>query len=333
MKLPFDLGVKLVFRILVPGFFLMLAVRPILLSLLERSGGSSYNDLALTVAILILGWFITILDMPVYMLFEGRRFWPEWLLAYGVRREEARLRRWLGAERWNYDQFKEHQNVRHQRRYQEASVEVRRFPLDESTGAYTAIFPTRLGNLITAYEQYPLTRYGADAIFYLPRVWLKLDKDLREELDTHQAVADSALYSSLALFVTGVFWFAYAAIPRRYAPWLQYTATPALALAAGIAAVAMSAILYRAAIHVNDQYGAVFRAMFDVYLPAITKDLLAGGPVLRHVAHVTRDTTVLTAPVRDQFRIVWRYLQNYRVRCNRCGVVMAPEDAMEHRCT
>src|SRR5689334_17681595 len=117
MKLPFDLGVKLIFRLLVPGFFLMLGVRPILLSSLERSGASSYDDLALTVAILILGWLITVLDMPVYMLVEGRRFWPDRVVAYGVRREEARLQRWLKAERWNYDQFKKHKSVTHQRRY------------------------------------------------------------------------------------------------------------------------------------------------------------------------------------------------------------------------
>ena len=104
MKLPFDLGVKLVFRLLLPGFFLMLGVRPLLLSALESSGaGTAYHDLALTVATLILGWLLTILDMPIYMLFEGRRFWPARLLLYGLRREEFRLERWIRTERWNYD--------------------------------------------------------------------------------------------------------------------------------------------------------------------------------------------------------------------------------------
>jgi len=330
MKLPFDLGVKLVFRLLLPGFFLMLGIRPILLSLLESSsGGKTYNDLALTVAILVLGWLITILDMPIYMAFEGRRFWPSVLLEHGIRREEARLRRWVDAERWNYDRFKAGGKAIHQRRYQEASVELRRFPVDEN-GRYTAMFPTRIGNLVTAFEQYPQTRYGADAIFYLPRLWVKLDKDLKEELDTQQAVADSAVYSSLALFITGVLWLAYA--PMGRVGWLQYTATSKLALATGVGSILMSVVVYRAAIHVNDQFGNAFRAMFDMYLPGVAKEMLVCGPVLPQVAEITNDASVLRAPVRDKYKIVWRYLHNYRVRCPNCGSVMTPAEAVQHHC-
>lgn len=330
MKLPFDLGVKLVFRLLLPGFVLMLGIRPILLSVLESSGGGkTYDDLALTVAILVLGWLITILDMPIYMAFEGRRFWPTILLEYGMRREQSRLERWVSAEQWNYDQFKRQGKIIHQRRYQEASVELRRFPLDEN-GRYTAIFPTRLGNLITAFEQYPQTRYGADAMFYLPRLWVKLDKDLREELDTQQAVADSAVYSSLALFITGLLWLAYAPLGR--VGWLHYTATSKLALAAGVSSIVLSVVVYRAAIHVNDQFGNAFRAMFDMYLPIVAEEMLGRGPVLPHVAEITNDSSVLRAPVRDRYKIVWRYLHNYRVRCAKCGSVMTPAEAVQHDC-
>ena len=78
-------------------------------------------------------------------------------------------------------------------------------------------------------------------MFYLPRLWVKLDKDLREELDTQQAVADSAVYSSLALFITGLLWLAYAPLGR--VGWLHYTATSKLALAAGVSSITLIAAI------------------------------------------------------------------------------------------
>ncbi|HET7699035.1 MAG TPA: hypothetical protein VFK57_25170 [Vicinamibacterales bacterium] len=330
MKLPFDLGVKLIFRLLLPGFLLMLGVRPILLTLADASGASAYNDVVCVVAALILGWVVTLLDMPIYMLFEGRRFWPHALWELGVRRETARLQRWRERERSHYNRSLIDPNPIHRRRYEEASVELRRFPLDEATGEYTAAFPTRFGNAVTAFEQYPYTRYGADAIFFFPRVWSTLDKDAREELDTQQALADSALYSSVAVCVTGLLWISYLAVPWVY-PGLRYTATPRVALLIGAAGLLSSAALYRAAIHVNDQFGSAFRAVFDMRLASVRKQLLARDGVLGLVAELTGESTA-NAPLRDQYKIVWRYLQNYRVKCPACGLVVPPPRFASHSC-
>ena len=330
MKLPFDLGVKLIFRLLVPGFILMLGVRPILLTVVDAAGAHEYQDLACVVATLILGWIVTLLDLPIYMAFEGRRFWPERLWQYGVARETARLKRWQDAEQSNYDISKSDSNPIHRRRYLEASVELRRFPLDEDTGEYTAMFPTRLGNAVTAFEQYPDTRYGADAIFFFSRIWTALDKDAKEDLDTQQALADGALYSSAAIAVTGLLWVFHAVLPR-IVPSLHYTATPRIALLTGVLCLAASFGLYRAAIYVNDQFGATFRAIFDLKLPAVQKTLLAPGGVLGTVGQLTSDFSVRTA--REHYKIVWRYLQNYRVKCPRCGKVVAPPQLSTHPCS
>ena len=41
-------------------------------------------------------------------------------------------------------------------------------------GEPAAEWPTRLGNAIAAFEQYSDNRYGLDAIFYWPRIWINL---------------------------------------------------------------------------------------------------------------------------------------------------------------
>ena len=332
MKLPFDLGVKLIFRLLLPGFLLMLGLRPILLTLVDRAGAKAYSDTACIVTALVLGWVITLLDMPIYMAFEGRRFWPVRLWEFGLRREAARLQRWIDARQSNYDKSLTDRNPLYQRRYQEASVEVRRFPIDEDTGEALAAFPTRLGNVVTAFEEYPLTRYGADAIFFFPRIWATLDKDTKEDLDTQQALADSALYSSFAVFVTGLLWLSYAVLPLVVSS-LRYTATPRIALVIGIVSLGASFALYRAAIHVNDQFGAAFRALFDLKLPAVGKQMIGPDGVLATVAQVTGDFSVFNGSAQDRYKIVWRYLQNYRVKCPKCGKTVPPPQFASHPCS
>jgi hypothetical protein len=332
MKLPFDLGAKLILRLLVPGFLLTLGVRPLLLTVLDKSGAETLHDVGLIVAILMLGWLITLMDMPIYMLFEGRRYWPPALLSYGVHRETSRLEKWLDRKRHAYDRWRAALLPVDRRSYEEASVEVRRFPLDEETGESVALFPTRLGNLITAFEQYPKTRYGADAIFYLPRIWVKIDNDLKEDVDTQQALADSALYASLALFITGVLWLLYALAGATRLGWLDYIPAPSLSFGAGVAALVFSALLYRMAIYVNEQFGALFRALFDVYLPTLGSTLLAPDGVLQEVATLTADTSLLGASSRDKYMAVWRYLHNYRVKCPVCGGVINAAEAPQHSC-
>ena len=76
MKLPFDLGVKFIFRLVAPGFVLALGLYPLLAGLRDASGVTAPVEYIFIVSILIAGWLMILLDQPIYMLFEGRRFWP-----------------------------------------------------------------------------------------------------------------------------------------------------------------------------------------------------------------------------------------------------------------
>src|ERR1700745_1633879 len=91
MKLPFDFGLKLIFRLLVPGFILSLGFLPLLNFILSLYHWTDKFDYIFVLLLIFLGWLIVISDMWVYMIFEGRRGWPAFLRRNFIRREKLRL--------------------------------------------------------------------------------------------------------------------------------------------------------------------------------------------------------------------------------------------------
>jgi hypothetical protein len=103
------------------------------------------------------------------------------------------------------------------------------WPVDEGGDPY-ALYPTQLGNILAGFELYPKVKYGIDAIFYWYRLWVSLDKDLREEIDTVQAVVDSTLYVSFTLYVSAALALFYAGTESLMeGAWYSGTALPHLA--------------------------------------------------------------------------------------------------------
>jgi hypothetical protein len=91
MKLPFTFGIKFVFRIILPGFVLALGFLPIIRTIVDLTANVIRVDYAFGITALLLGWLIVVFDMPIYMAFEGRRYWPEVLRSFFKRRENDRL--------------------------------------------------------------------------------------------------------------------------------------------------------------------------------------------------------------------------------------------------
>jgi uncharacterized Zn-finger protein len=280
MKLPFTLSVRFVFRLLLPGLVFSLAILPLVLRAGAAVGVALDPESALVLLAFALGWLVIVADMPIYMLFEGRRFWPAPLFEIGVgvqRRRLERLDRQI-AEAWAEagkheragDGAKREQALQ---RYREASIKRREYPLvledattlDQAKVGYRAQWPTRLGNVIAAYESYPDRAYGLNASLFWPRLWIKLDKDNREELDNQQAVADSALYVTFALGVSAVLALAYAACVAFGVVFYQSQPSAALFAAAGASSLVLSYALYRLSLHTHGQFGQLFKATFDTF--------------------------------------------------------------------
>jgi hypothetical protein len=88
MKFPFEFGTKLVFRLIAPGALLAAAMLPAVQFLLFALGLTIRSVYVFPFAAVAWGWMVVVCDQPIYMLFEGRRFWPrrlrDWMLVLGI---------------------------------------------------------------------------------------------------------------------------------------------------------------------------------------------------------------------------------------------------------
>lgn len=330
MKLPFEFGIKLIFRLVLPGFLLTLGLYPPLMTLRDAANWTISAEYLLVFSIIITGWLLLTLDQPVYMFLEGRRLWLRPIRAIFIWTEDRRLKKLKVAEDKFYELSQSSTGSKKQnyhQRYVEASVEKREFPLD-ANGQPEARFPTRLGNLIDSYESYPSKRYGVDAIFHWYRLWLSLDKDLREELDNRQALADSSVYASVALFISGLLWLLYWLLSVMGSQLIRHFSQDyGLWLGAGF--IVISYVMYRAALHPQAQYGESFKSVFDLHEKQINVTR-----IVEQVADLTHDPELVNQTRQQQLQTAWRYLHNYTVKCPEpeCEFryPMSPEDFNTH---
>ena len=102
MKLPFDFSIKLIFRLVFPGFILAAALVPGLQALLHALGLHIKFEYLFAIEVIALGWLVVVNDMTIYMIFEGRRYWLppiRDLLIWCQNRRLKRLRELVGPNR------------------------------------------------------------------------------------------------------------------------------------------------------------------------------------------------------------------------------------------
>ena len=200
------------------------------------------------------------------------------------------------------------------------------FPLNKVTGKSEAKFPTRLGNLITAYETYPRVSYGLDAIFYWPRLWTALDKDLREEIDNQQAIADSSIYTSFALWISAFVCLFYAGV--RVAFRFHFPGVPKpFGLLLLVIAVALAAFsTYRISLFAHAQFGELFKAVFDQHRKKLEID-----SVVEKIGALTGDPGATKRSEAERYQMVSRYLRWHRIRPPGESENYSPEDLARER--
>jgi hypothetical protein len=148
-----------------------------------------------------------------------------------------------------------------------------------------------------------------DAVFYWPRLWVVLDKDLREEIDSAQAVVDSTVYISFALFVSGLVMLVYAFLRWLSVELLYVPASNILCLMA-VGCLFIGFVIYQLSLHGHAQFGDLFKSVFDQYRSKLVFD-----DVLDDIARITRDPTfTLNLSQRDKNMIIWRYLRWHSIR-------------------
>ena len=301
MKLPFDFGTKLIFRLVLPGLILAIASAPLVFAFAHIIGVDVDQLKVLVLGTLFWGWIITLADMPIYMLYEGRRFWPhrfrEWGLAH-ERRRLVKIQHNVTPELARTDR----------RLYLENAVELLSFPLDDF-GNPEVRFPTRVGNLITAYETYTRVKYGLDAIFFWPRLWVVLDKDIREEVDNQQAIADASIYASFATYSAAAILLCYAVANGIFHSRLADVPSPVGLLILAAACIGIGYSIYRISLFAHAQFGELFKAVFDQHRKKLIID-----DTVEKVGNLTGDADALKRPETELYAMVSRYLRWHRIR-------------------
>jgi len=147
------------------------------------------------ILVLSVGLLLYFLDDVIYRIFEGNN-WPEILTRIFKNRLNKRIENKTKEARDSNDTIKRRR----------LWTWLRRFPLKEKRQKVQmeAVLPTRMGNILWAYENYPKSRYGIRAIFYWPRLWLTLDSNTRKDLDTIWAEADCLTYISFVLYLCSI---------------------------------------------------------------------------------------------------------------------------------
>jgi hypothetical protein len=147
------------------------------------------------------------------------------------------------------------------------------------------VMPTRFGNVIRAFESYPLQVYGADG----PPLWLRLSavipKDFAAELQDARGLSNCLLN---LLYLAAAFAFAAFAAAVARTPWPDVL--PALTegslggwrvlpeALAGLCAVALLPLLYHSAVDRAGAWGEAVKAAFDCFLPALVEQLGYAAP-------------------------------------------------------
>lgn len=315
MKFPFDFSVKFVFRLILPGVILAAAMVPAVHAALRGLGFPDKLEYAFPLEVIAWGWAIIISDMPIYILYEGRRYWPSVVRKAFIWFQQRRLKK------LRYIVF----NARvGSREYLEASVEYANYPIDDSGEPYVE-HPTRLGNILAAYETYPDVKYGLDSVFYWYRLWIVLDKDLRDEVDNAQSVVDSAVYVSFAFYVSGLIMLVYAAIgalqrtsweAAKYANLvhLPYLPSVAILLWMSLGCVVLGFAVYRISLPAHAQYGELFKSIFDMYRSKLEFD-----DIIRVVSEITANPLLRWKSNREKNEIAFMYLQWHTILNDKTG--------------
>jgi len=286
MKVPFSFGLRFVFRWLAPGFLLAVVFFPLAYWLNTFLRLPINVEVYLTVATLVLGWLTMLLDMPIYMLYEGRRYWPGRLKRFGISLEQKRLER-----------------LRQEPRTNEKLIDEAKFPFSDERER-RAEAPTRLGNLLAECEGYPYLKYGMDGVFYWYRLWFFLDKDTREAIDDVQSLADGALYLSFASLIGFLLCLTYALSQSlagvAFYPLLStrcYTIMAVVFLGAFY-------FVYRISLHAQDHYAELFKAAFDTFGARWDPD-----SVVARVGNLVGDHSLRRASRVRKNTIAWRFLR------------------------
>jgi hypothetical protein len=320
LKLPFSFGIGFLWRLAIPGCISALALWPVIALFMRWMALDVPSETTFAVASVGLGCLFVFFDMRIYMLAEGRRYWPSWLRSLMIAREERKLSRWLSRAKKHEEEAEKARAkndqaaaIAHEGEATEYFVRAFRYPLGDGSYSISARdpavhYPTELGNILTGYETYATQKYDLDGVFFWERLLIAAPKEMREVLDDRQALCDGALYSWYAC-VVGTFVYAiFAAL--TYFNLIELWAHDSLRISLVVAVIFLGFAIFfwSGAISLNEQFGELLKAMVDSYVDKVNLD-----PAIEAIEQKTGDE-LKKLPIFEQRRAAWRYLRWHQYR-------------------
>ncbi|HEX7407488.1 MAG TPA: hypothetical protein VF515_07530 [Candidatus Binatia bacterium] len=137
-------------------------------------------------------------------------------------------------------------------------------------GRVELVLPTRLGNVIRAFEYYPYLQYEMDAVTLWPRLIAKIDKDYAATIDEAKTSFDFMLNSSLLSALLGLALLAVGLL--RGTPLTAWSAATIWSVEVTVCA-GFSYAFCLAAIGRAGAWGQVVMGAFDLYRSDLLKQL------------------------------------------------------------
>lgn len=265
----------LLFRILVAPFF------PYDLPLLAplETLDTEWQVIAISLLAIVLSGMLYNLNIPIIRFYEGYPWKDTWIGKRRVQRYQeqfnAAVARWRGM-RTLLDAMDDSlpgdkRNPQIETYWNKIARGVNtEFPKDA-----TSVLPTRLGNVIRSFENYPKRQYGIDAITLWTRLIAKVDKDYAAAIGDAKTSFDfmvncsmlSAVLS-LALLITGLL------DPTLFYPTMWASGRIWLLWLVEILVFAASAYLfYLGSLGRAGAWGALVKGAFDLYRWDLLKQL------------------------------------------------------------
>jgi len=225
---------------------------------------ASFTEISASFAILgfFFGWIIGLFDATIYGMYEGRLGWPKFAKDRAQKAQERQVARLQqkAARSKGVDKTA----------FEEAWYRLRNFPLNEAAAPH-AESPTRLGNLLKAYEQYSLSRYGMDGVFYWYRIRMLVTSEESREMDNAAGEADAIIYMSFALLLgailyvsNGIAGFSLHMSLEAAPSGVGIGTEPVNWLGLSIVLLALSYGTYRLGLPLHRAYGEFYKSMFDL---------------------------------------------------------------------
>ena len=259
------------------GVFFVLPLFPYNWDALQQlSGAETQSVLVASLVTVVLTGLLYNLNIPVIRFYEGYTWQNsligEWRTRHylGLHAAARGLRPLLrdvqvvvsGLARSEEDDATRAAREELDQRLRAARARSTTLALGEFPVAAGSVLPTKLGNVIRSFENYPSRQYHLAAITLWPRLVAKIDKDYGEQVDNAKTSFDfmincSLLSFALALLVlfVGLWYPVMFVAPRHWAVWLSKV----------LLLLALSCAFYRSSIGRAAEWGEMVKGAFDLY--------------------------------------------------------------------